>query len=187
MTAVTWQPITGCSIVSPGCTNCYAMRLAGTRLQHHPSRAGLTRDTTAGPVWTGEVRFNEQWLDAPLRWKRGRRIFVCAHGDLFAEGVPDEWIDRVFAIMALAPQHKFEVLTKRARRMRDYLAADDGQAAPRRQVAFLNGIADEIRRGIAKRGDALAYQVGNHGWPIYGEAGDWPLPNVRLGVSEFPT
>lgn len=117
----TWQPITGCAVVSPGCTNCYAMRLAGTRLKEHPSRAGLTRDTRAGPVWTGEVRFNEDWLDQPLRWKKPRRIFVCAHGDLFAEAVPDAWIDRVFAVMALAPQHTFIVLTKRAVRMRAYM------------------------------------------------------------------
>ena len=98
----TWNPITGCSVTSPGCTNCYAMKLAGTRLQHHPSRAGLTVPSKAGPVWTGEVRFNEQWLTQPLQWKRPRRIFVCAHGDLFHENVPDEWIDKVFAVMALA-------------------------------------------------------------------------------------
>jgi Bacteriophage protein gp37 len=106
-TDATWNPVTGCSVVSPGCTNCYAMRLAGTRLKHHPSRAGLTIDTKAGPVWNGKVRFNEQWPSEPLRWKRPRRIFVCAHGDLFAEGVPDEWMDQVFAVMALAPQHVF--------------------------------------------------------------------------------
>lgn len=120
-TDATWNPITGCSVVSPGCTNCYAMKLAGTRLRTHPSREGLTRDTKAGPVWTGEVRFNPQWLDEPLRWKKPRMIFVCAHGDLFAEGVPDEWIDQVFAVMALAPHHTFQVLTKRPERMRDYL------------------------------------------------------------------
>ena len=82
-TGATWNPITGCSVVSPGCTNCYAMRLAGTRLRHHPSRTGLTQQTKAGHVWTGEVRFNEQWIDQPFRWKRPRDIFVCAHGDLF--------------------------------------------------------------------------------------------------------
>ena len=123
-TDATWNPVTGCSIVSPGCTNCYAMRLAGTRLKHTPSRTGLTKDTKAGPVWNGQVRLNEGWLDQPLRWKRPRRIFVCAHGDLFAENVPDEWIDRVFAVMALSPQHTFQVLTKRAARMRDYLNGD---------------------------------------------------------------
>lgn len=121
----TWQPITGCSVVSPGCTNCYAMGLAGGRLQRHPSRAGLTAPSKAGPVWTGEVRFNEQWLDQPLRWREKRRIFVCAHGDLFHENVPDEWIDRVFAVMALAAQHIFIVLTKRASRMREYFLAVD--------------------------------------------------------------
>jgi protein gp37 len=120
-TEATWNPITGCSVLTPGCTNCYAMKLAGTRLRNHSSRAGLTRDTKAGPVWTGEVRFNEQWLDQPLRWSRPRMIFVAAHGDLFHESVPDEWIDRVFAVMALARQHTFQVLTKRAKRMRDYL------------------------------------------------------------------
>jgi protein gp37 len=122
----TWNPVTGCSVVSPGCTNCYAMKLAGTRLRSHISRSGLTHETKAGPVWTGEVRFNEQWLTQPLRWKKPQKIFVCAHGDLFHEAVPDEWIDRVFAVMALAPRHTFQVLTKRAQRMRAYCSAMAG-------------------------------------------------------------
>lgn len=120
-TDATWNPITGCSVVSPGCTNCYAMKLAGTRLKHHESRNGLTRDSKAGPVWTGEVRLNEQWLDQPLRWKTPRKIFVCAHGDLFAENVPDEWIVRVMATCIaswLLRGHVLQVLTKRAQRMR---------------------------------------------------------------------
>jgi len=121
-TEYVWNPITGCSVHSPGCTNCYAMKLAGTRMKHHWSRKGLTVDTKAGPVWTGDVRFNEEWLTQPLRWKRPRMIFVCAHADLFHEKVPDEWIDRIFAVMALCPQHTFQVLTKRADRMRSYLA-----------------------------------------------------------------
>ena len=151
----TWNPVTGCSVVSPGCTNCYAMRLAGTRLKHEPSREGLTQDTKAGPVWTGQVRFNEQWLDQPLRWKRGRRIFVCAHGDLFAEGVPDEWIDKVFAVMALAAQHTFLVLTKRAARMREYCS--DAQTPFR----------------VARAGKQ---------WAI-GSTIEWPLANCWEGVS----
>ena len=152
-TDATWNPVTGCSIVSPGCTNCYAMRLAGTRLKHTPSRAGLTKDTKAGPVWNGQVRFNEGWLDQPLRWKRPRRIFVCAHGDLFAENVPDEWIDRVFAVMALSPQHTFQVLTKRAARMRAY--------------------CDNRGGGVSRRVSMIAKNTLIR----------WPLPNVWLGVS----
>lgn len=95
-TDATWNPITGCSVVSAGCKHCYAMKLAGTRLRHHPSRAGLTVETNAGPVWNGQVRFNGQWLNQPIRWQMPRRIFVCAHGDLFHESVPDDWIDQIF-------------------------------------------------------------------------------------------
>ena len=123
-TEATWNPITGCTLVSDGCRHCYAARLAATRLKHQPSRRGLARLNAAGEAkFTGEVRFNEDWLDQPLRWKRPRMIFVCAHGDLFHESVPDEWIDRIFAVMALAPQHTFQVLTKRAKRMREYVSA----------------------------------------------------------------
>ena len=120
----TWNPITGCSVVSAGCTNCYAMRLAGGRLRHHQTRAGLTTPTKAGPVWTGEVRLNDAVLDQPLRWRRPRRIFVCAHGDLFHEAIPDEWIDSVFSVMARAPRHVFLVLTKRPARMLAYRTSD---------------------------------------------------------------
>lgn len=120
-TDATWNPVTGCSVVSPGCTHCYAMKLAGTRLAHHPSRAGLTRDTKAGPVWNGTLRFNEEWLTQPLHWKRPRMVFVCAHGDLFHEDLPDEWLDKIFAVMDQAKHHRFQVLTKRSQRMRDYI------------------------------------------------------------------
>ncbi len=120
-TDATWNPITGCSVISAGCKHCYAMKLAGTRMRNHPSRAGLTVASKAGPVWNGLVRRNEAWMVQPLRWARPRRIFVCAHGDLFHEAVPDEWISEVFATMAAASQHTFQVLTKRAKRMHDYV------------------------------------------------------------------
>jgi len=157
-TDATWNPITGCSVVSPGCTNCYAMKLAGTRLRNHPSRAGLTQDTKAGPVWTGEVRFNEKTLLEPLKWSRPRMIFVVAHGDLFAEQVPDEWIDQIFAVMALCPQHVFQILTKRPERMRDYFLSN-----PR------------------VRWETVISTLSSNSWdPVLAT---WPLPNVWLGVS----
>ena len=164
-TDATWNVITGCSVVSPGCTNCYAMKLAGTRLRNHSSRAGLTRDTKAGPVWTGEIRFNEQWLDQPMRWSRPRTIFVCAHGDLFAQGVTDDMLDKVFAVMALAPQHVFQVLTKRPERMRDYCRrTDERERHPSMTVA------------------ALMAATGRWNTPAL-DLRIWPLPNVWLGVS----
>jgi protein gp37 len=174
-TDATWNPITGCSVVSPGCTNCYAMKLAGARLKHIPSRTGLTIDTKAGPVWNGQVRFNEQWLDQPLRWKAPRMIFVCAHGDLFHESVPDEWIDKVFAVMALAPQHTFQVLTKRAERMRAYLAASRASpvALEALQITLIEHCRDaksKVGKGCVITGDIPHLKL-------------WPLPNVWLGVS----
>ena len=117
-TDATWNPITGCSLVSEGCRNCYAMRLAAGRLRNHPSRKGLT---DGRGKWNGEVRFNEDWLDQPRRWTRPRRIFVVAHGDLFHEAVPDGWIMRVFDVMFHSHNHVFQVLTKRPARMRDFL------------------------------------------------------------------
>lgn len=162
-TDATWNPITGCSVVSPGCTNCYAMKLAGTRLQHHPSRQGLTMDTKAGPVWSGEVRFNEGWLDQPIRWRKPKRIFVCAHGDLFHEAVPDEWIDQVFAVMAIAHWHTFQVLTKRPERARQYLTQ---ATAPGRQFPHVI----RMSRAGAPR-EAAIQRIGQ------------VLPNVWLGVS----
>jgi protein gp37 len=158
----TWNPVTGCSVLSAGCTNCYAMRMAGTRLRDHDSRKGLTVDSKAGPVWNGQVRFNEQWLTEPLRWKRPRRIFVVAHGDLFHEAVPDAWIDRVFAVMALAPRHQFQVLTKRAARMRAYIGRRGASPSlPSHEImAAMDGICRDK-------------------WPDL----RWPLPNVWLGVS----
>jgi protein gp37 len=155
-TEATWNPLTGCSVVSPGCTNCYAMKLAGTRLHRHQSRAGLTVQTKAGPVWTGEVRFNEQWLDQPLRWRRPRRIFVCAHSDLFHENAKREWVDRIFAVMALARHHTFQVLTKRPHLAREYLTDVD---FPMRVGAVLeelkpsnlwNGNAYEAQRALGR-------------------------------------
>lgn len=160
----TVNAVNGCSVVSPGCTNCYAMKLAGTRLRHHPSRAGLTDQTKAGPVWNGQVRLNEDQLLQPLRWKRPRRIFWNAHGDLFHDAVPDEWIDRVFAVCALTPHHQHLILTKRSARMREYVNNPPPCEYP------------EVRIPLAIAKERLGY-TGLEGYTR------WPLPNVWLGVS----
>ena len=181
-TDATWNPITGCSVVSPGCTNCYAMKLAGGRLRNHPSRARLTSPSKAGPVWNGRVRLNKDWLDQPLRWRRPRRIFVCAHGDLFHESVPAAWIDRVFAVMALAPHHQFQVLTKRPERMRAWFARRSGQYSNGAQLSVYRTLAG---RGSMKPPDGLGGTSAGVAARMREliEPSGWPLPNVWLGVS----
>lgn len=168
-TDATWNPITGCTLVDEGCRNCYAADLAASRLSSHPSRAGLARRNAAGvSAFTGEVRFNEQWLDQPLHWRRPRMIFVCAHGDLFHEAVPNEWIDRVFAVMALAPQHTFQVLTKRPERARKYLSRIRGNEDRCRDIIEAARKSGGLIGDMPKLRDSLAY---------------FPLPNVWLGTS----
>ncbi len=172
-TDATWNPVTGCKVLSPGCTNCYAMRLAGTRLRNHASRQGLTQDSNAGPVWTGEVRLNKEWLEQPLNWKTGRRIFAVAHGDLFHEDVPQDWIDWVLAVASLADQHTIQILTKRAGRMRRYFEIDPKAPMtqiPESRVAWL---AKEIAR---ERGEDVNHPYWDVWW-------DWPHKHIHLGVS----
>ncbi|QFT31795.1 Phage protein Gp37/Gp68 [Labrenzia sp. THAF82] len=165
-TDATWNPITGCSLMSEGCRFCYAAELAATRLKNHPSRVGLTKKSAAGVVqFNGKVRFNDDWLDQPLRWRKPRMIFVCAHADLFHENVPDDWIDKIFAVMALCPQHTFQVLTKRPERMKKYVSAFTDEALQWERL-----------------GDAGGWLVGNRAYEDAGAA-QWPLPNVWFGVS----
>lgn len=182
-TDATWNPLAGCSVVSPGCTNCYAMKEAA-RLERMGGKggakyAGLTKPSKAGPVWTGEVRLHQPSLSQPLRWGRARRIFVNSMSDLFHESVPDEAIDRVFVVMALAARHTFQVLTKRSARMRAYIAgfsweravescrgADGASVIPRYSIDDLRGAFGLRPRRASEAGCSA-----------------WPVPNVWLGVS----
>ena len=108
-TEATWNPVTGCDKVSPGCAHCYAERMA-KRLQ-----AMGQRNYAQG----FEVTLQEQMLDVPLRWRRPRRIFVNSMSDLFHTRVPDTFIQRVFSVMRKADWHEYQILTKRSERLVD--------------------------------------------------------------------
>ncbi len=114
----TWNPVVGCSKVSPGCDNCYAIGVSA-RMIANPKVDGYD-GTVAGGDWTGQINLLRDRLDQPLRWKRPRRIFVNSMSDLFHPDVPDEFINDVFGVMAKADWHQFQVLTKRPQRMREY-------------------------------------------------------------------
>lgn len=169
----TWNPVRGCSVISPGCVNCYAMKQAHRFSGPGKSYEGLTKLTSAGPQWTGVVRTVEGALLEPLSWRKPQRIFVNSMSDLFHESVPDEFIDRVFAAMALAPQHTFQVLTKRPERMREFMqdrvtnVADAVRAMP---VKCAESFAISLVTGLRLSEDEEPRRM-------------WPLRNVWLGVS----
>lgn len=110
-TGATWSPMTGCSKISPGCDNCYAETMA-RRL----NKMGCKKYELEFAV-----QEHRDALNQPLRWKRPRSIFVCSMGDLFHKDVSSDFIDEVYAVMALSPQHNFQVLTKRPKRMLEHL------------------------------------------------------------------
>ena len=114
----TWNPISGCTKISQGCKNCYAAELHNRRYKAYMRGAKLP-EQYAKPF--GEIQLHEDRLEMPLHWKKPRRIFVNSTSDLFHEDVPDEFIWKVFSVMAAAENHTFLILTKRPERMDDYL------------------------------------------------------------------
>lgn len=116
-TDATWNPVRGCSRVSEGCRNCYAERIATRFGGEGMPYEGLTRNGR----WTGVVRVIESVMDQPLRWRRPRRIFVNSMSDLFHEQLPFAVVRRVWGVMARAPHHTFQILTKRPERMSEWV------------------------------------------------------------------
>jgi protein gp37 len=106
-TDASWNPVTGCTQVSPGCDHCYALAFAERfrGVSGHPYEQGF------------DLRLWPQRLDLPLRWKKPRRIFVNSMSDLFHKDVPDEFVRRVFDTMVRADQHTYQILTKRPQRL----------------------------------------------------------------------
>jgi protein gp37 len=119
-TNVTWNPIAGCTVVSPGCTNCYAMRMAA-RLEAmgNDKYHGLTRRSGNRFVWTGKVHLEEKALGIPFTWSKPRLVFVNSMSDLFHEEVPPAFIARVWKVMQATPWHTYQILTKRPAQMRE--------------------------------------------------------------------
>lgn len=121
-TDASWNPVAGCSVISAGCTNCYAMKLA-SRLEAMGVRKyeGLTRKSGNRPKWTGLIRLDEAALFMPLKLKKPRRIFVNSMSDLFHPSVPIDFIIKVWRVMKDTPQHTYQILTKRPELMADIL------------------------------------------------------------------
>lgn len=164
-----WNPTTGCAKVSAGCKNCYAekmsKRLAAMGQEKYQ---GIMTD---GGRFNGRVRTHKAELRRPLSWKKPRKVFVNSMSDLFHEDVPFWFIDQVFAMMALTPQHTYQILTKRPDRMAKYLNRGDVvNDIIRSQVDFSGKHPHWSSDAVT-----LCIRVDHHG--------NWPLPNVWLGTS----
>ncbi|NEO85501.1 MAG: phage Gp37/Gp68 family protein [Spirulina sp. SIO3F2] len=176
----TWNPVVGCSKTSPGCAECYAILMAH-RLEamagnlDNPGRLeyykGLTQKLPSGRIeWTGEVKFVEEALQIPLQRKKSQTYFVNSMSDLFHDTVTDKELDQIFAVMALTPQHTYQVLTKRPERMHDYCTNAKHQ------------IIEECTRRIVS--GSLSQQQKITAISIWADTRPhYPLPNIWLGVT----
>ena len=167
-----WNPIRGCSRVSEGCRRCYAERMAARFNKPGMWGEGLAIIKNGEAHWTGKIDFDEEKLLEPLHWKRPRLVFVNSVSDLFHENVQYEWIDKIFSIMALCPNHKFLLLTKRPKRMLEYLTKLREEGPSSGYIALAYG---RPARFFPKAWKTLP--LNNEGLM------PWPLPNVRLGTS----
>ncbi len=170
-TDATWNPVTGCDRTSPGCDNCYALTMAA-RLKRM-GQANYQNDgdpRTSGPGFG--VTCHPHMLDHPLQWRRPRRIFVNSMSDLFHPSVPYEFIVQVFAVMALASQHTFQVLTKRPQRMEAVLGATNPGFKPDVDTAAFE-LAAELSRQYEWHSGYTGFSTIETYW----------LPNVWLGTS----
>lgn len=156
-TDATWNPVSGCSKVSQGCKHCYAERLFP---RPYPGRKFT------------DLRVHPERLDQPLRWARPRRIFVNSMSDLFHEDVPDSFIDAVFGVMCMTPQHTYQILTKRPERMLKYF--EIGNARVFYWALQACGVIQRMNACSSEDAASIAHDRGQRAFP---------LPNVWLGVS----
>ena len=162
-TDATWNPVRGCTKVSPGCKNCYAETFAERfrGVKGHPFEQGF------------DLRLVPEKLDLPLRWRKPKRIFVNSMSDLFHKGVPDEYIDAVFGVMARCPQHTFQVLTKRPERMRAWATQERSYRGP---------MSECLAAARVTNPKTIRFPLGLEEAMAIADRG-WSLPNVWLGVS----
>lgn len=173
-TEATWNPTRGCSRVSEGCRNCYAESIAARFSKPGQAFEGLATFQNHKPRWTGAVKFISEKLTEPLDWKEPRRVFVDSMSDLFFERLDESVIDAVFAVMALADRHTFQVLTKRVARMRAYTRWTQG-----------GRMCDCLPARVAAIATAIAQARGENTTSPYFDVWleDWPLKNIWLGAS----
>lgn len=181
-TDATWNPVAGCLMVSAGCTNCYAMRMAA-RLEAMGMQkyAGTTRKSAGRAVWTGNVVLDEASLSVPLSWRKPRRIFVNSMSDLFQDKVPSEFIRRVWKTMEDASWHEFQILTKRPKRMARLLSGGGFRVLPNVWLGTSIENARVLNRINALRSTPAAVRFISFE-PLIGPIGDVDLHDIHWAI-----
>lgn len=175
----TWNPITGCPgpKVSPGCANCYAEKLATTRLR---GRCGYDAEDPF------KVTFHAERMKMPIGWRKPTRIFVGSMGDMFHSDVLYRDLDLVLAVAALTPQHTYMLLTKRPDLMRRYMVEERrGNPVVSMDEGYTSCAIEDITRRVGNSDRQWRYFSGVPGWKVIKPDWpyQWPLPNVWLGVT----
>lgn len=182
-TDATWTPVKGCTRASEGCDHCYAVTMTHRLEKMGQSKyAGLTVLNNRGERhFNGQVVCDADALAVPLRWKKPRRVFVSSMSDIFHKDVPFDFLDQIFAVMALCPQHTFQVLTKRPERMAEYFESSRAETMVQGRV-----LAQMYKLVVDQKGtpQAETYRQAHKNYHAdYGRSKFWPLPNVWLGTS----
>lgn len=178
----TWNPVAGCSIMSSGCTNCYAMQMA-RRLEAMgvEKYAGLTRKSGKRTIWKGVVREDRNALDVPRRWRKPRKVFVNSMSDLFHDGVSDTFISDVWDVMRDTPQHSYQILTKRPDRMAAFLNAKVPDVLPNVWLGTSVENDEVVERVAELRNTPAAIRFISFE-PLIGPVGDVDLTDIHWAI-----
>lgn len=178
----TWNPVAGCTIMSAGCRNCYAMQMA-RRLEAMgvEKYKGLTRKSGARTIWKGIVREDEEALQIPLRWRKPRKIFVNSMSDLFHDRVSDKFISKVWKVMRETPRHHYQILTKRPDRMAKFVADKVGEILPNVWLGTSVEDSEVLNRIDALRRVPAAIRFISFE-PLIGSVADADLSNIHWAI-----
>jgi protein gp37 len=181
-TDATWNPVAGCSVISAGCKNCYAMEMA-RRLETMDVEKykGLTRRSGKRTIWNGVVREDERALTIPLSWKKSKKIFVNSMSDLFHERVSDEFILKVWEVMAATSHHHYQILTKRPERMSQLTRTKIGRVLPNVWLGTSIENADAAERADHLRTIPAAIRFISFE-PLIGSVGDIDLTGIHWAI-----
>lgn len=175
MTTIEWTDetlnvVVGCDKISPGCKNCYAVKLAATRLRNEPKYKGLAVRKGDHYEWTGKAHIWKKTLNKVFDWRKPRKIFLTSMGDPFHTSISNKELELMFGVMALNQQHTFQVLTKRPERMREFMRS-------RTAHQCLDTLSDPEFDGIGEDNKLKLEPIDSAKLVL------WPPPNVWLGVS----